>query len=58
VFEEPRAVAIEPRTWHRADRPGWNCVICLLPWPCGPAKVSLVEEYRGRVAAHGEMAPR
>jgi len=42
---EPRTVAIEPRTWHRAERPGWDCVICHLPWPCAPAKVELAEEF-------------
>lgn len=38
-------MAIEPRTWHRADRPSWDCVICNLPWPCAPAKVELAEEF-------------
>lgn len=39
------ASAIEPRTWHRADQPSWDCVICHQPWPCAPAKVELAEEY-------------
>lgn len=45
VFDEPRARAIEPLTWHRAGRPGWDCAICHLPWPCAPAKVALAEEF-------------
>jgi hypothetical protein len=30
---------------HVPGRPSWDCEACGEPWPCGPAKVELVEEY-------------
>lgn len=45
VFDEPRMKVVEPRTWHRAGRPSWDCVVCHQPWPCTPAKVELAEEF-------------
>ena len=45
ALDGPPTVAVEPRTWHRAARPSWDCAVCCEPWPCAPAKVELAEEY-------------
>lgn len=32
---------------HLPMRPLWLCRRCGAPWPCGPARLSLLVEYRG-----------
>ncbi|MEV5820359.1 flavin reductase [Micromonospora haikouensis] len=32
---------------HLPMRPLWRCRRCGAPWPCGPARLSLLVEYRG-----------
>ncbi|RIV40815.1 flavin reductase [Micromonospora radicis] len=34
-------------TPHEAMRPLWRCRNCGAEWPCQPAKLSLLVEYRG-----------
>jgi hypothetical protein len=31
---------------HLAQRPNWQCRVCHDPWPCEPAKLLLLMEYR------------
>lgn len=31
---------------HLAMRPLWHCRACGQPWPCPPARESLLQEYR------------
>ncbi|WP_093402046.1 hypothetical protein [Micromonospora sediminimaris] len=40
------AVRAEPSRPHLPIRPLWLCRRCGHPWPCGAAKVALLEEYR------------
>jgi len=30
---------------HEAERPSWDCVVCLQPWPCAIAKNVLISEF-------------
>nr|WP_245730666.1 flavin reductase [Micromonospora pallida] len=32
---------------HVAARPSWRCRVCGAPWPCSPARLALLTEYRG-----------
>ena len=32
-------------TQHLADKPSWDCLACGKPWPCDPARESMVAEY-------------
>jgi hypothetical protein len=32
---------------HLPMRPLWLCRRCGAPWPCGPARLSLLAEYQG-----------
>ncbi|MFF0123167.1 flavin reductase [Micromonospora arida] len=32
---------------HLAARPSWRCRVCGAPWPCSPARLALLGEYRG-----------
>ncbi|WDZ82510.1 flavin reductase [Micromonospora cathayae] len=32
---------------HVAARPSWRCRVCGAPWPCSPARLRLLVEYRG-----------
>ncbi|MFI7073239.1 flavin reductase [Micromonospora sediminicola] len=36
---------------HVAARPSWRCRICGAAWPCSPARLALLGEYRGDRAA-------
>ena len=29
---------------HIADRPSWDCVACVKPWPCDPAREALATQ--------------
>ena len=31
---------------HVAARPSWRCRVCGVPWPCSPARLALLGEYR------------
>ncbi|PWR07376.1 flavin reductase [Micromonospora acroterricola] len=31
---------------HRPARPTWRCGTCGIAWPCSPAKLRLLAEYR------------
>ncbi|KAB1910713.1 flavin reductase [Micromonospora sp. AMSO31t] len=31
---------------HVAARPSWRCRACGAPWPCSPARLALLGEYR------------
>ncbi|WP_433311721.1 flavin reductase [Micromonospora sp. CA-269861] len=31
---------------HVAARPSWRCRVCGAAWPCSPARLSLLGEYR------------
>ncbi|WP_341717420.1 flavin reductase [Micromonospora sp. FIMYZ51] len=31
---------------HVASRPTWRCQACGIAWPCSPAKLRLLAEYR------------
>lgn len=31
---------------HVPSRPTWRCVACGIAWPCSPAKLRLLAEYR------------
>ncbi|MEV0725637.1 flavin reductase [Micromonospora purpureochromogenes] len=33
---------------HAPLRPLWICTACAHPWPCGQARLRLVEEYAGQ----------
>lgn len=30
---------------HLPERPSWDCKFCGEPWPCGPARENLLDEY-------------
>ncbi|HEY0697538.1 MAG TPA: hypothetical protein VGD43_06980 [Micromonospora sp.] len=32
---------------HRPGRPHWRCTACGCPYPCGPARLSLLAEHDG-----------
>lgn len=32
---------------HRPGRPHWRCTACGAPYPCGPARLTLLTEYAG-----------
>jgi hypothetical protein len=32
---------------HHFGRPHWRCKRCGVPWPCSPAKLSLLAQWRG-----------
>lgn len=34
------------RPEHVASRPTWRCAACGIAWPCSPAKLRLLGEYR------------
>ncbi|MEH0938220.1 flavin reductase [Micromonospora psammae] len=34
------------RREHVASRPTWRCQFCGIAWPCSPAKLRLLAEYR------------
>ncbi|QGN45676.1 flavin reductase [Micromonospora sp. WMMD558] len=36
---------------HRPSRPTWRCAACGIAWPCSPAKLRLLGEYRNDRAA-------
>ncbi|WP_433342594.1 flavin reductase [Micromonospora sp. CA-111912] len=36
---------------HLPIRPLWLCRRCGAPWPCGPARLSLLAEYQGNRTA-------
>ncbi|MDZ5447742.1 flavin reductase [Micromonospora sp. 4G57] len=36
---------------HLPTRPTWRCQVCGIAWPCSPAKLRLLAEYRERRAA-------
>ncbi|MEU2611100.1 flavin reductase [Micromonospora sp. NPDC007271] len=36
---------------HVAVRPSWRCRVCGAAWPCSPARLSLLGEYRENRAA-------
>ena len=31
---------------HAAARPSWRCRVCGAAWPCSPARLALLGEYR------------
>ncbi|MFI7573871.1 flavin reductase [Micromonospora sp. NPDC049497] len=31
---------------HVAARPSWRCRVCGAAWPCSPARLALLAEYR------------
>ncbi|TCB97127.1 flavin reductase [Micromonospora zingiberis] len=31
---------------HIPSRPTWRCAACGIPWPCSPAKLRLLAEYK------------
>jgi hypothetical protein len=31
---------------HIAARPSWRCRVCGVAWPCSPARLALLGEYR------------
>ncbi|PZF94636.1 flavin reductase [Micromonospora deserti] len=31
---------------HVAARPSWRCRVCGVAWPCSPARLALLGEYR------------
>ncbi|MCI4061728.1 flavin reductase [Micromonospora sp. R77] len=37
--------ALPQRREHTALPPTWLCRACAHPWPCGPARLSLLREY-------------
>ncbi|MEW2380900.1 flavin reductase [Micromonospora sp. NPDC047707] len=39
------------RPEHVPSRPTWRCVACGIAWPCSPAKLRLLGEYRHDRAA-------
>jgi hypothetical protein len=39
-------VVVRPPVPHVAMRPAWRCRSCGSAWPCQPAKLSLLLEYR------------
>lgn len=39
------------RPEHTAARPSWRCRACGAPWPCSPARLGLLAEYRGQRVA-------
>ncbi|SCF15818.1 hypothetical protein GA0070607_6258 [Micromonospora coriariae] len=39
------------RRLHLPSRPTWRCQACGIAWPCSPAKVRLLAEYRTDRAA-------
>lgn len=41
------------RRAHLAVRPTWRCRACGIAWPCSPAKLALLGEYRNDRAALG-----
>ncbi|GAA2716303.1 flavin reductase [Micromonospora olivasterospora] len=41
------------RREHLPTRPTWRCLACGIAWPCSPAKLRLLGEYRGNRAALG-----
>lgn len=34
---------------HVPSRPTWRCQACGIAWPCSPAKLRLLAEYRGNI---------
>ncbi|GIJ12820.1 flavin reductase [Micromonospora andamanensis] len=38
-----------PAREHVPSRPTWRCRACGIAWPCSPAKLRLLAEYRGNV---------
>ena len=36
---------------HVAARPSWRCRVCGAAWPCSPARLALLGEYREDRAA-------
>ncbi|MFF3869295.1 flavin reductase [Micromonospora sp. NPDC020750] len=40
-----------PGSPHLPIRPLWLCRRCGAPWPCGPARLSLLAEYQGNRTA-------
>ncbi|MFF5171693.1 flavin reductase [Micromonospora sp. NPDC000089] len=36
---------------HVAARPSWRCRVCGAAWPCSPARLALLGEYRGQRTA-------
>ncbi|MBX7269856.1 flavin reductase [Micromonospora sp. Llam7] len=36
---------------HIPSRPTWRCAACGAAWPCSPAKLRLLAEYKGSMAA-------
>ncbi|MFI5488718.1 flavin reductase [Micromonospora echinaurantiaca] len=39
------------RAQHLPSRPTWRCAACGIAWPCSPAKLRLLGEYRHDRAA-------
>ena len=39
------------RREHTPSRPTWRCAACGIAWPCSPAKLRLLGEYRTDRAA-------
>ena len=35
------------RLAHTPVRPLWLCRTCAAPWPCGPARLALLQRYHG-----------
>ncbi|MFI6760698.1 flavin reductase [Micromonospora sp. NPDC050417] len=33
---------------HVPMRPTWRCRACVADWPCGPARLALLHEFRGQ----------
>lgn len=40
-----------PSRPHLPMRPLWMCRACGQPWPCGPARLSLLAEFKGERTA-------
>lgn len=34
---------------HQPMRPMWRCRVCAAPWPCQPARISLLNQYNRRL---------
>lgn len=43
-YVDPRR--LPPNRPHNPQRPIWQCKVCGDPWPCEPAKLLLLVEYR------------